>query len=139
MYSLDSHGCRVSSTPVTIWLSSSGNDTFRLMYVFLEFERKHDGPTGTFDRESISKLLGNDLDFHSVITVGWLVLWSHAAAAAAHTLGEHPTIRWSFDRVRAGQKVKGFFFFAATTTVTSFVCASPLVSSTSLGVRRNSA
>jgi len=40
------------------------------MYVFLEFERKQDGPTGTFDKESISKLLGNDLDFHSVITVG---------------------------------------------------------------------
>jgi len=36
----------------------------------LEFERKQEGPTGTFDRESISKLLGNDLDFHSVITVG---------------------------------------------------------------------
>lgn len=67
---LDSQGCRVSSTPVTIWLSSSGNDTFRLMYVFLELERKHDGPTGTLDRESVSKLLGNDLDFHSVITVG---------------------------------------------------------------------
>lgn len=52
---------------MTIWLSSSGKDTLRLMYVFLEFERRHDGPTGTLDRDSSSKLLGNDLDFHSVI------------------------------------------------------------------------
>ncbi|KAE9541299.1 hypothetical protein AGLY_004544, partial [Aphis glycines] len=54
-------------------------NTLRLMYVFLELERKHEGPTGTFDRESVSKLLGNDLDFHSVITVvgqsvGFMVL-----------------------------------------------------------------
>lgn len=38
------------------------------MYVFLELERRHDGPTGTLDRDNTSKLLGNDLDFHSVIT-----------------------------------------------------------------------
>lgn len=65
---------------MTIWLSSSGKDTLRLMYVFFEFERRHDGPTGTLDRDSSSKLLGKDLDFHSVIitvvvvvAVGWSV------------------------------------------------------------------
>lgn len=63
---------------MTILLSSSGKDTLRLMCVFLELERKHEGPTGTLDSESISKLLGNDLDFHSVITVGGMA--SHGLA-----------------------------------------------------------
>ncbi len=41
------HGFSGSKIPVTIWLSSSGNDTFLVMPPFLRSEfRKHEGPMG---------------------------------------------------------------------------------------------